>query len=124
MKTRRLRYGLAAVASAAASGLPAAAWAQQGPYYYGHMWNGGMGGDGWHGWFLGPIMMILVLVLVVVGVAVLLRWLVGPAHPHHPPYPPHYASGGKSALDILKERFARGEIDKEEFEERRRVLGD
>jgi uncharacterized membrane protein len=25
---------------------------------------------------------------------------------------------------VLKERFARGEINKEEFEERRRVLGD
>ena len=28
----------------------------------------------------------------------------------------------KTAIEILQERFARGEIDKEEFEERRRVL--
>jgi len=36
-----------------------------------------------------------------------------------PHYPPH-----RTPVDILKERFARGEIDKNEFEERRRVLGE
>lgn len=31
--------------------------------------------------------------------------------------------GGRAALDILDERFARGEIEKAEFEEKRKLLG-
>ncbi len=76
-----------------------------------HMWNGG-----WYGWFFGPIMMIVFIGVAAVVVVLLVRWLGG-GHggaPHH--------ARGKTPLDILKERFARGEIDKEEFEERRRVL--
>jgi len=95
---------------------PAVALAQQpqGPYYGHHMWNGG-----WGGWFFGPIMMFLFIAVVGVVIFLLVRGLGGSGHagtPHSPP--------GRTPMDILKERFARGEIDKEEFEERRRVLGE
>ena len=45
------------------------------------------------------------------------RWLGAGSHGSVPHVP-----AGKTPLDILRERIARGEIDKEEFEERRRVL--
>jgi putative membrane protein len=47
---------------------------------------------------------------VIIGAVVLVRWLLD------------QSKGGKSALQILQERYARGEIDKAEFEERRRDL--
>jgi putative membrane protein len=96
--------------------LPAAAAAQESrPDYYGHhMWDGG-----WHGMFFGPLFMVLFFAVLVVVVVLVMRWLGGQPG-HHAPHTP----GGKAALDILKERYARGEIDKEEFEERRRVLGE
>lgn len=82
---------------------------------YGGMWDGG-----WHGWFIGPVMMILFVIVAVVLVVILVRWLGAPGHtaPHQ------QLSQHRKPLDILKERFARGEIDKDEFEERRRVLGE
>ena len=99
----------------AALSLAAPAWAQQAgpPYGPGMMWPGE-----WYGMmFLGPLMMILFIAAIVVLVVLAVRWLGG-------------AGGGppralqSRALEILKERFARGEIDKQEFEERRRALGD
>jgi putative membrane protein len=47
-----------------------------------------------------------------------LRWLSGTSLGGVLPSPP----AANDALDILKERFARGEIDKDEFDERRRAL--
>lgn len=77
--------------------------------------------DGW-GWghmAMGSIMMLLFWGGLIVLIVLAVRWLGnGPAR----------AGGGtsveKRAIDILEERFARGEIDKEEFEERRRLLSE
>ena len=76
------------------------------------MWSGG-----WYGWFFGPIMMIVMIAVAVLLVVLLVRWVggFGPGRAGHTPQE-------KTPLDILKVRFARGEIDKEEFEERRKVL--
>jgi putative membrane protein len=122
---RSIRNWIAAAAGAAVLLVPAwvSAQQQQGePYRYDygpHMMGWGWGG-GWYGMIFGPLFMILVLALVIAVVVLLVRWLGGPSHWA----PPHYMPPGRTPLDILKERYARGEIDKQEFEERRRVLGD
>lgn len=86
--------------------------AQQPGYSHGPgmMWDGG-----WFGMFLGPLLMILFIAAIVVLVVIALRWLGGSAYFRHEPL-------AKTPLDILKERFARGEIGQEEFEERKRIL--
>lgn len=108
-----------ATLSLAMSVIPAMAWAQGtsdgDPYAYGpHM----MGwGGAWYGMILGPIFMIIVIAAIVALILVFARSLGGPWHGHPP-------TASRTPLDILKERFARGEIDKQEYEERRRVLGE
>jgi putative membrane protein len=61
--------------------------------------------------------MILLIVLVVLGI----RWLIRATG--QPGGAPGRGPADDAALAALRERFARGEIDAEEFEQRRRVLG-
>ncbi len=111
MKSLRKWWGLA-VGFALVSA-PAMALAQQGrPYYGDHMW-----GSGWGGWFYGPMKMIFWLVLMVGAVVLVLRWLGVTEKPGRRSSKP-----GPDAMDLLRERFAKGEIDKAEFEERRALL--
>lgn len=74
----------------------------------------------WYGMIFGPIMMILVLATIVTVVVLLIRWLGGSGSGQF--FPPQRAQ--QAALDILEKRFAKGEIDKDEFEEKRRILLD
>ncbi len=73
-----------------------------------------MYGFGEHGWGMGWGWLIgLLLIAVIVWIVVkLVNTSAGSSGRKHE----------KSALDILKERYARGEINKEEYEERKRGL--
>ena len=99
--------------TAAGSLAPMAAWANgagEGFHRGGHMWGGGH-------MIYGPVMMILVIAVVVAIVVLIVRWMGGAHGGQSTP-------AGKSPQDILKERYARGEMTTKEFEERRQVLGD
>ena len=85
-------------------------WSQGGPM-------GSMMSWGWGPMMFGGVMMIVFWGGIILLIVLLVRWIGGSSQ-----------SGGLNAppqampLDILKERFAKGEIDKKEYEERRKVL--
>ncbi len=64
-------------------------------------------------------MMILFWGGIILVIVLASRWLGGGSSRSTAP-----PAAAKTPLDILQERFARGDIDKEEFEERRRLLSD
>ena len=81
------------------------------------MWSG-FDGMGW-GWIgLGMLHVGLFWILAILGIVVLVKWLVsGPPRS----IPPH--SEGR-AIDILKARYAKGELTREQFEQMKREIGD
>jgi putative membrane protein len=87
-------------------GAPMAAWAQQRPYDWGMHYM-------WGPWGIGMMLMMLVFFGLVIAALVLgIRWLVTQGR----------ESRSDIALDILRQRYARGEIDKDQFEALKRDL--
>jgi putative membrane protein len=88
---------------------PMAALAQERSYE----WGWGMHPMWWGAWGFGMmLLMLLFWVLVIVGLVIGIRWLLGQGK----------ESRSDSALEVLRQRYARGEINKEEFEARKRDL--
>ena len=94
-------------------------------------WWGGnhMGVGGW----VGMGFMILFWIAVVIGIIYLVRYLIRPREDGWQERPPYYRDSGPQgsqapgqekpeAIRILEERYARGEIDQEEFLRRRADL--
>ncbi|MGD2141448.1 MAG: SHOCT domain-containing protein [Burkholderiales bacterium] len=73
-------------------------------------------GMGWgFGWFGMILVWVVPLILILVGIKYLLsdgRFGTGHTTSEHQPQP-------KSALKVLEERYARGEIDRDEFQQKR-----
>ncbi|KPV39613.1 hypothetical protein AN478_10815 [Thiohalorhabdus denitrificans] len=77
--------------------------------------------DGHGLWGLGGVFMILFWVLVVLAIAALVRWLaLGPGRPGEGPDTPK--RDRPRAMELLEERYARGEIDREEFLQKKQDL--
>jgi putative membrane protein len=76
-------------------------------YDWGPGWGGGM--------FFGPLIIIALLVLSGVVIVAVVRWLS-----KEPTTP---SDRRPTPRDILDERFAKGEIDREDYDARRKALG-
>jgi putative membrane protein len=78
------------------------------------MWNYGYGYGPMMGWGTG-LSMIFWWFFVIIGIILCVRLITGG-------HRKHWHMGEKTPLDILKERYAKGEIDKKEFEEKKKDL--
>ena len=93
--------------------------AQMGPGYRDHM----DGNDGTHWWMVGLMILIGVVLIGFIIWAIIATTQAGRVQAAPPASGTAAPPVGSSARVILDERFARGEIDAAEYEERKRLLG-
>ncbi|MHB1326018.1 MAG: SHOCT domain-containing protein [Thermoleophilia bacterium] len=82
-------------------------------------WNNGY--DGGMSVF-GGILMMVFWAAIIVGVVLLVVWLTRQVAGGQSYGGGHGAGHVNSAVDILSQRYARGEVDKAEFEEKKKDL--
>ena len=73
-------------------------------------WPGPWHMYGWTHWWIGPLMMVLFAIFFIMMMSFMMGGGIMRWHRRN------------HALDLLKERFARGEINQAEYEERKRLL--
>jgi putative membrane protein len=83
------------------------------------MWHGHMWGFGWGGIIIGGILMLLLWGGVITAVVLAIRALSGA---NRGAGASGFGAGMDTPMDILKTRYARGEIDRDEYLEKRRDL--
>jgi len=74
-----------------------------------------MWGPGGSGMWIGMLLSLFFFLLIIVGIGLFIWWLVGIQTRSQKPT--EYG-----ALEILKKRYAKGDISKEEFEDRKKAL--
>jgi putative membrane protein len=89
------------------------------PQWHGFPNGGSPGMMNWYGvsWHFG-IPTILISVLAVLGIILCIRWLLMPGKQRQP------ALQLETPLDILKKRYARGELTRDEYLNMRRDMGE
>ena len=95
---------------------PSHSLAQSGRYSDWHMGPGMMGSWGMRGF--GMIFMMVFWVLAIAGLVFFIKWLIQTTIGQKE----NAGNNSSRAIEILKERLARGEIDKTEFETKRELL--
>ena len=75
-------------------------------------------GMGWGGWLLMTLVMIVFWAILITAIVLAVRYVAGSGRQAAGPGP----SGSARAEDLLAERFARGEIDDDEYRQRVTLL--